>query len=229
MISALERNVVSDCDLVDRLKSRDQRSYVDLDTKYGNYIRSVVRGLSKGRANDAQIDDVQQDVMLRVFISIHTFKGSDVDGTAFKGWLNTVSRNAYLQNIKERQDVLRRKNTVSLDMIASKTEEDVSETLGWLIGHDESSSPDYKLRFEQAVDRVSVKLDYIEQHAPKLDTTYRDYNDAEMQRLSGSEITDIYKYLAGNSDEGKPHGTYRSRYATFNNHIRSAINALDCS
>jgi RNA polymerase sigma-70 factor (ECF subfamily) len=87
---------VSEGDLVERLKAGDESAFRDLvETKQG-MVYNTVLGLVQ-QAEDAE--DVTQEVFIKVFESIHQFKGE----SAFSTWLYRISVTTALEFLRRKK------------------------------------------------------------------------------------------------------------------------------
>lgn len=103
-----------DIQLVERLKTGDVRAFDTLVKKYQRRLYSVIYNLTSNKEDTA---DLIQEVFLKAFNSIHSFKGE----AAFYTWLYRIALNAAITFVKKQ-----RKNTFysleNLDESASKIE-----------------------------------------------------------------------------------------------------------
>jgi RNA polymerase sigma-70 factor (ECF subfamily) len=76
----------SDTVLVNRIKSGDEKSFQELVNKYQARVYSIILGMVQDR-NDA--DDIAQEVFVRVYRFLHTFKGK----SQFYTWLYRITMN----------------------------------------------------------------------------------------------------------------------------------------
>ena len=99
----------SDWDLVERLKSGDDRAF---DSLLARYRRPVLNFVYRMTGNAADADDVAQGVFVRAYQAIQkpSFRRT---GASFSTWLFQVARNAALDDLRRRK----RHPAESLDMI----------------------------------------------------------------------------------------------------------------
>jgi RNA polymerase sigma-70 factor (ECF subfamily) len=126
--------------------------------------------------NDADAEDVTQDVLLQVLRKLHTFRGE----SAFPTWLHRVTVNAALVHRRKR---------------AAREEHRVHDPLEHFQADGSHASPVRKWSprpEKEALDRET--RDLIEKAITQLPESYRDvYVLADVENLSNAEIADILK------------------------------------
>jgi RNA polymerase sigma-70 factor, ECF subfamily len=139
---------------------------------YGPRVYNLARRMLN---NDADAEDVTQEVLLQVLKKLHTFRGE----SAFPTWLHRVTVNAALAH--------RRKQAVRDEHQLPDIIEDVFAGNGHHTGPVKrwSVAPD-----QQALDHESHEV--IEQAIAKLPSNYRDvYVLADVEGLPNAEIADM--------------------------------------
>ena len=91
-------------------------------------------------ANDADGDDLAQEVMLKAYRAIDTFRGAD----KAKAWLMTILRNAHVDSVRAAPPW-----AASLDQAAAESVADLDTTADGAEGYDRSAGP------EQVLERLS--------------------------------------------------------------------------
>jgi RNA polymerase sigma-70 factor (ECF subfamily) len=93
--------------LVDRAREGDQEAFADLVARYRSRVFNLARALT---ANDADADDLAQDVFVRVFKGLGGFRGD----SAFRTWLYRVALNVIRSHLRRPSlfAVLRRPDAV---------------------------------------------------------------------------------------------------------------------
>jgi RNA polymerase sigma-70 factor (ECF subfamily) len=124
--------------------------------------------------NDADAEDVTQDVLLQVVRKLNTFRGE----SAFPTWLHRVTVNAALAHRRKR---------------AQRDDRHVSDPLDHFLedGHHPHAVRPWSIRpDQQALDRETHRL--IEEAIQKLPELYRDvYVLADVEGLSNAEIAEM--------------------------------------
>jgi len=135
--TAWMRGGAEDCDLdaaLDRARLGDARGFEVLFRATGGSVAAYLR-----TRNVSDPDGVANDVFLRAFRTIHTFRG---DADRFRSWLFTIAHNAAIDDARRR----RRR-------IAESPLEDVAEPVGGDVEADVSAA--------LADDRVRTLLDQL--------------------------------------------------------------------
>ena len=124
--------------------------------------------------NDADAEDVTQDVLLQVVRKLDTFRGE----SAFPTWLHRVTVNAALAHRRKRANREQHQSTEPLDNVLTD-------------GHPEPESARGPFhRTNQYLDAEQHRL--IEQAVSKLPEAYRDtYVLADVEGLPNSEIAEM--------------------------------------
>lgn len=86
-----------DRDLIDRLQRRDSQAMVDLYSRYGKLVYSIILRTVR---SEPTAEDLTQETFLRVWNRIHTF--SNERGN-LQGWLVTVARNRAFDYLRSSQ------------------------------------------------------------------------------------------------------------------------------
>lgn len=87
---------VSDMDLLDSVKAGDQRAFTLIVEKYRGQVAKTVFGML---GHTAEADDVGQDVFIRFFNSLESFRGDSNLGT----YLTRIAINLSLNELKKRK------------------------------------------------------------------------------------------------------------------------------
>jgi RNA polymerase sigma-70 factor, ECF subfamily len=124
--------------------------------------------------NDADAEDVTQDVLLQVVRKLHTFRGE----SAFPTWLHRVTVNAALAHRRKRAAQEERRVRDPLDDFAANGHH-TGPVRPWMVGPE-----------QQALDRET--RDLIERAIADLPEIYRDvYVLADVEDVSNAEIADM--------------------------------------
>lgn len=90
--------------LIERLKSGDYEAF---DTIFRRYVNKVYRQVFRLVGNDAETEEIVQEVFLTVYQKCQSFRGD----SAFSTWLYSLATNACLTRLRRR----RRSREISLD------------------------------------------------------------------------------------------------------------------
>lgn len=91
-----ETGLTSECDLVRRLRARDERAYEEVVRAYGGQLMAVATRIL-GREDDAR--DALQDAMIAAVKGIDRFEGQSKLST----WLHRIVVNASLQILRKKK------------------------------------------------------------------------------------------------------------------------------
>lgn len=83
-----------DQELVERIKKGDNRAF---DLLFQRYIDKVYRHLNAVVASHADVEDLVQEVFVRVYRKIHTYKSQ----SSFSTWLYRVTRNVAISHVRK--------------------------------------------------------------------------------------------------------------------------------
>ena len=97
----------SDADLMDKLKNGDNTALDELMNRHQQFVIATLRPIV---GNSSDIDDLSQEVFMKVFRAAATY----VPSAKFTTWLRTIAKNVAL-NAKMKKQVHREKQTSSLD------------------------------------------------------------------------------------------------------------------
>jgi RNA polymerase sigma-70 factor (ECF subfamily) len=87
---------MSDGELLDRLRRRDEEAVRVLTRRYSRRLFRIARGILR---NDADAEDVVQDTYVRAFTHLDDFRGDAAVGT----WLVRIAMNEALQRLRRRR------------------------------------------------------------------------------------------------------------------------------
>jgi RNA polymerase sigma-70 factor (ECF subfamily) len=87
---------ISDGELLDRLRARDEDAVRVLTQRYSRRLFRIARGILR---NDADAEDVVQDTYVRAFTHLDDFRGDAAVGT----WLVRIAMNEALQRLRRRR------------------------------------------------------------------------------------------------------------------------------
>lgn len=104
-------NQISDLDLITEFKQGNDKAYNHLVLRYQEKIYWVVRRLL---SDHDEADDVVQDVFVKVYHSLHSFKGE----SSFYTWLYRIAINLSLNELRRQKT----RKTFSLDDAAVQHE-----------------------------------------------------------------------------------------------------------
>lgn len=146
------------------------------DRVFRDYAPRVYNLARRMLGNDADAEDVTQDVLLQVVRKLDTFRGE----SAFPTWLHRVTVNAALANRRKRASRQSRQSGESLDAALDDGHAHLPRSLKpW------SVSPD-----QPVLDAEQHEL--IERAIGELPNTYRDvYVLADVEGLPNAEIADM--------------------------------------
>jgi len=132
----------------------DDRSWDEFSSTYSPYICAI---LYKSGVNDSTIDDLKQNIMVKIWKSIENFEYNP-DKCKFRTWLSTVCRNVIYNHFRDRKVSVPYLEDTSADAkdaeidammeqewkiyIASKALENVTDRLG------EATMKSYRLFYE---------------------------------------------------------------------------------
>ncbi|MFH1258946.1 MAG: RNA polymerase sigma factor [Elusimicrobiota bacterium] len=88
--------MVSDIELVNSAKKGDHAAFTQLATKYKGTVFNIIYYITRG--NEAA-DDIAQEVFLKVYFSLHQFRGISL----FSTWLYRITVNECLDEMKKRK------------------------------------------------------------------------------------------------------------------------------
>jgi RNA polymerase sigma-70 factor (ECF subfamily) len=141
---------------------------------FRNYAPRIYNLARRMLGNDADAEDVTQDVLLQIVRKLGTFRGE----SAFPTWLHRITINAALAHRRKR---------------SSREEHRVRDPVETLFedGHHQTPIRRWSVRPEQAaLDRETRQL--IEQAIAQLPETYRDvYVLSDVENLPNAEIGDM--------------------------------------
>lgn len=129
-----------DEELLDQARSGDQRAFRLLVERYEGKVAATVIGML-GRGPEA--DDVGQEVFVRLYKSLDSFRGDSSLGT----YLTRIAINQSLKAIKRRQSWSRRFLNWEPDLVADRHADDFEEDVdrASLVGRAlDSLSPDHR-------------------------------------------------------------------------------------
>src|SRR5439155_4105701 len=139
---------------------------------FRDYAPRVYNLARRMLGNDADAEDVTQDVLLQVVRKLDTFRGE----SAFPTWLHRVTVNAALANRRKR---------------ATRDQHVVRDPLEYFLQNGHAHPPAWSVRPQQAaLDRETHQL--IETAIAQLPEIYRDvYVLADVEGLPNNEIADM--------------------------------------
>jgi len=178
--------LMSDQDLVERIRERDAQAFEMLFERYGEMIR---RHLARTVRDDAAAQDLVQEVFMRVWTRAEQWSGRG----SFKAWLYRIATNLALNHLRS----VRRKRERPLDVFDewSDDEDGLNPAPAWLI--DTSAlGPDAAL--EQAERRARFRQ-LVEKLPHEKREAFRLVHEMEMSMRDAAD------------ELGVPEGTVKSR------------------
>ena len=178
--------LMSDQDLVERIRERDAQAFEMLFERYGDMIR---RHLARTVRDDAAAQDLVQEVFMRVWTRAEQWSGRG----SFKAWLYRIATNLALNHLRS----VRRKRERPLDVFDewSDDEDGLNPAPAWLI--DTSAlGPDAAL--EQAERRARFRQ-LVEKLPHEKREAFRLVHEMEMSMRDAAD------------ELGVPEGTVKSR------------------
>ena len=102
--------LTQDVAAIQKVLGGDVRAYAALVNKYQSMVFVLVRGVCRS-AEDAQ--EVTQDVFLKVYQQLHTYKGN----ASFRTWLYRIAYNTAISSIRKTQSLERRSEAYAQDVL----------------------------------------------------------------------------------------------------------------
>lgn len=96
MVKSLEITVLTDLELIEKTKDGDQSAFAEIVRRYKSCIAVTINGMI-GKCDDA--DDIGQEVFIRFYKAIGSFRGESALGT----YLTRIAINLSLNEIKRRK------------------------------------------------------------------------------------------------------------------------------
>jgi RNA polymerase sigma-70 factor (ECF subfamily) len=118
MDEARKGALLEEAELIARARDGDRRAMQRLYEEHAPHVYGVVRRLA---GDDHLAEDVSQDVWIRAFKKLDTFRGESGFGT----WIHRVARNVALTRLRRKKD----RGEVDLDRSASPTERGPEEVV----------------------------------------------------------------------------------------------------
>jgi len=109
---------------------------------YGSHIRRVHRMCARMTGNPSEAEDLAQEVFLRVFLTLHSFRGE----SSFSTWLYRLTFNVVLMGIRKK-----RHSEISLD---AQVEEGISRPVIELSADARLSAMPDRINLNRAIDRL---------------------------------------------------------------------------
>jgi RNA polymerase sigma-70 factor (ECF subfamily) len=180
--------------LIERSKKGDIEAFEKLVEAYQKKVFNIALGMLN---NYDDASDIAQEVFIRVFKSIKSFKGE----SAFSTWLYRITTNACLDELRKSKN--KTKNIVSID-------EDIhfedGEAARQIV--DDSPSPDMIVEANELKNIVNDAIEELsEEHKTVIILR-------EIQGFSYEEIADIIK---------SPQGTVKSRISRARNILKDIL------
>jgi len=178
--------LMSDQDLVERIRERDAQAFEMLFERYGEMIR---RHLARTVRDDAAAQDLVQEVFMRVWTRAEQWSGRG----SFKAWLYRIATNLALNHLRS----VRRKRERPLDVFDEWSDDEggLNPAPAWLI--DTSAlGPDAAL--EQAERRARFRQ-LVEKLPHEKREAFRLVHEMEMSMRDAAD------------ELGVPEGTVKSR------------------
>ena len=178
--------LMSDQDLVERIRERDAQAFEMLFERYGDMIR---RHLARTVRDDAAAQDLVQEVFMRVWTRAEQWSGRG----SFKAWLYRIATNLALNHLRS----VRRKRERPLDVFDEWSDDEggLNPAPAWLI--DTSAlGPDAAL--EQAERRARFRQ-LVEKLPHEKREAFRLVHEMEMSMRDAAD------------ELGVPEGTVKSR------------------
>ena len=146
---------------------------------FRDYAPRIYQIARRMLGNDADAEDVTQDVLVQVIRKLHTFRGD----AALPTWLHRVTVNAALAHREKRANRAKRETTaVGADVLESAT---VADPPGHTRLPRLSSTPD-------EIALAAEQREIIERAIARLTEPFRDvYVLAEVEQLPNADIADI--------------------------------------
>lgn len=134
-----DNDALSDAGLIARVMTqRDQHAFRQLVLRYQSPVRRWARRLCDG--DEAAADDLAQEVFIRVYRSLHTYRGQ----ARFSTWLYRIAF-----NLAASQKRLARERWTNVDL------DDVADEVDALQGHSGSDPAEAKRDLDGALARLS--------------------------------------------------------------------------
>jgi len=95
-VHAVDLSALSDEDLVERCRARDEAAVRTLTKRYNQRLFRIARGILR---QDAEAEDVVQEAYVRAFTSLDRFRGESAFGT----WLTRIAMNEALGRLRKRK------------------------------------------------------------------------------------------------------------------------------
>lgn len=96
LVNRLESTVLTDIELIEKTKDGDQSAFAEIVKRYKSSIAATINGMV-GKCDEA--DDIGQEVFIRFYNSINSFRGESALGT----YLTRIAINLSLNEIKRRK------------------------------------------------------------------------------------------------------------------------------
>ncbi len=96
MVPAAADSALTDEDLVERCRHRDEAAVRALTTRHNRRLFRIARGILR---NDAEAEDVVQDTYVRAFTGLEGFRGD----ASFLTWITRIAMNEALGRLRKRR------------------------------------------------------------------------------------------------------------------------------
>ncbi len=160
----------SDQELVRQIAAGDEQSKAAFFTLFERY-QKLTLAYTRTRVNRAEVDDVQQDVWLKVWRKINLF-----DGQNFRAWLLTITQRQIIDHYRKRSN--RSESSMELDETTSNANSPLEMIVDQEISHvvanclsklDDASRQVVQRRFEgESYQQICDDLSVSETKAQKL-------------------------------------------------------------
>ena len=152
--------------LITRIKDGDTRAYEILVNGYKSLVFSLTLRMLK---NKEEAEEIAQDVFVKVFTSIHNFKGD----SKFSTWLYRVTRNRCLDYLRSKRKVF---NEINVDDLSYTRLDEASNALELMMEDERNEKLRDCFQYISADDASVLTLFYFEEKnlqevAEVLDTT----------------------------------------------------------
>ena len=139
--------------LIEKVKAGDGQAFAMLVDSHKNLVFSLTLQLLK---NKQEAEEIAQDVFVKVYSAIHTFKGD----SKFSTWLYRITRNRCLDYLRQKRIIF---SDIDLNEFSISNLDDASNALDKMMEKERQQKLKHCLKLLSADDAAVLTLFYFEE------------------------------------------------------------------